>query len=279
MTVFLQKRAPKMALGVTSYGILKFLGMPSNASKVASMAIFSYAADNVDLEFVTPLLLTPIVQNRIRSPMISTGIYSLSMGYITWNWCFDHLSVPKNLRRFLDNNCGMDRQSLSWFRAECSERGWPTREMASTQDQRVIMIRCIKSLVVSIGKLEALSSILKMVLSRNLKINVRDHAEAWMRTIIFCFVIMQISVQGPTMYSKHKTNGEGENPPIPNKAVLQSFFTLSACIGIQVLSKSNQKVLASCLFFQAMITLLNRRGIEMKTIAPFICFLCAQRQR
>ena len=196
MPLFLQKRAPKIAIGAFAYGTCKHLGLPTDASKVCAMAIFSYMADNDDLEFVTPMLLTPVVQSRIRSSIVSNGIYSISMGYITWIWCFDrrYLSIPKHLRRFLDRNCGLDNATLSRFRSQCSEKGWPENRLTENQDQRAIMIRCIKSLVMSLGKLEALSLILKMILSRKFKVNMGHHALAWLRMVVFCFVIMQISV-------------------------------------------------------------------------------------
>lgn len=269
-------------MAMAGYGLLRRCRIHSDAAKLLSLGAFGYTTDKDDLEFVTPLLLGPTVMSMLRrygSRDFSKEVYAISMGYIIFQWGHDHLSMPKNLRFFLDKNSGASKELLSEMRREYRANGWWTKQTSKVFPLGHVAIERTKKLMMNVGKLQLLTVMLRVARARTLNVNVKHEFVSWARTVLFCCIVYTTSLRWIKLYNKyihHHNDSEEIERYRPSTAFQMTMWTLCAYLGIQVQSKSKQRLTASCLVIQAVITWLNRRNISIKAFLPVICYLFSQ---
>merc|ERR1719334_1837498 len=121
MSSLLRKKTTKMAIGVASFRLLRYLQFPHDAAKLISLASFGYFANRNDIEFVTPLLLTPAMLDLL-SHHIKT-LYALSTGYITVELLYHPNAIPRNIRIFFEKNSGLKMEQWTRLRNDCAVYG------------------------------------------------------------------------------------------------------------------------------------------------------------
>eukprot|EP01083_Nonionella_stella_P024652 67967_1 len=200
MASLLKRNVPHIAVAGALYDGLRMAKVPNSLSLFIPSCGFVYFADKNDLEVFISLTLTPVIGQTIHRYGLVLPMYSLSMSYIMVNLIWDHTTVPKRFREFLDNNCGVQRSSLRQIRCECTENGWISKEWTKNMyNSKEIMMRCAKRLMVSMGKLTVFQLILGMIVSRKLKINVAQKIQNYIRTVFFLWTIFQIGLNGPVI--------------------------------------------------------------------------------
>ena len=280
MPSYLAQRALTMAMGSSSYGLLRYLRFQKDAAKLLSVAGFGLRADHDDLEFLTPLLLTPSMMyllHRLGSHQVTQGVYALSNAYICLETLHAPHAVPKNVRLFMDKNSGTSKEVMARFRKECAEHGWITKEFTKSCSFPETAKRSIRTLAVSIGKLQLLTITVKIVMAQSLKIDVKKNIISWARTVTFCYVLfMMVGGLGIDRYNKlvhHWNDSEDIEQYRPTKTTQMAMFFAFAYLSLQIQSKSKHNVAASCIFFQAVITVMNKHNVRIKTFLPVIAYL------
>lgn len=269
-----------MAMGSTSYGILRYLRFQKGAAKLLSVAGFGLRADHDDLEFLTPLLLTPSMICLLRhlgSNQLTQSVFAVSNAYICLETLHAPNAVPKNVRLFMDKNSGTSKEVMAGFRKQCAEHGWITKEFTKSCSFPETATRSIKTLTVSIGKLQLLTIMVKMVMSQSLKIDLKKNVVSWARNVTFCYVLfMMVGGLGIDQYNKlvhHWNDSEDIEQYRPTKAMQMTMFVCFAYLSLQIQSKSKHNVAASCIFLQALITAMNKHNVRIKTFLPVIAYL------
>merc|ERR1739838_106735 len=109
---------------------------------------------------------------------------------------------------------------------------------------------------------------MKALTTRTLKFDVRRNMTEWTRTVAFIYVsFMMVGGLGVDQYNKciHYINDSDDIAQYrPSKTLQATIFALFCYIGLPIQTKSKHRVLASCLFFQAVITQMNKRNLKIK---------------
>ena len=272
-----------MAIAFTSYGLLRYMKFPNDASKVVSVAAYGLTADHKDLEFVTPLLLAPSIMYLLRqlnSSVMTKGLHALSVGYFVMECLQTPDAVPTNLRTFLDKNCGASREVLAGFRRDCAKYGWITKEFTTSCSFPEAATKSLRITSMSIAKLQLLTMIMKMLMTRSLRFDAKRNAVEWARAVACTYAtFMLVGGLGVDQYNKlvpHMRDSEDITRYRPSKIFQTTMFALCAYIAIHIQSKDKHRMVASCSFIQAVMTQMNKRGIPLKDFLPVICYLTSR---
>lgn len=278
----LQNRATRVGLACASYGLFRHVLLPNDASKLLSSALYGLTADHVDIEIVTPFLVAPSVMNmlsRIKSDHFTKGLYSLSVGYIGLEFLHSTKCVPRNLRKFFEYNFGVPLEIQTRFKTEFANNGWVTRECSESYSVKQMTKESIMRTMISIGKFQVLTAMVRMWKTRSLSIDLRRNVVEWARTGMFCWIILFLTGQFPTQYNKaiqYFNDSEKLEDYRPSIAFQIAVMSVFAYFGLHFQSKSKHKMLASYLFIQAVITRMNKRDMKIKPFLPMICYLFCQ---
>lgn len=256
---------------------------PKDAAKVISLGAFGYFADQQDLEFICPMLLTPFILSVLQRfgsrPVITKGIYAICTGYVLLQNLHAPNAVPKNLRIFMDKNCGTTQEALAGFRRDCSAHGWITKEFASKCSAPDAARIGIRKCLVSMAKMQLLTVIAKMAMSRSLKVNVKRNVVVWGRTSMYLYSIFMMVGFSIDYYNKlihHFIDSDEIDEYRPSKKLQFVMMALYCLIGINIVVESKHGALASISLCNALMTRSNKYGVDVKAFLPIISYLFSQ---
>merc|ERR1719334_337491 len=263
MSSLLHKKTTKMAIGVASFRLLRYLQFPHDAAKLISLASFGYFANRNDIEFVTPLLLTPAMLgllSHLKSHHIKT-LYALSTGYITVELLYHPNAIPRNIRIFFEKNSGLKMEQWTRLRNDCAVHGWITKECSDSVPVAEAVYPALKKTAMSVAVLQILTMIMRAFVTRRVRLDPKQNVAEWARTVMFCYsIIMMVGGLGMSQYNKLMPRLVGSydiKEYRPSKVFQTIMFASFAYIGIHFQNESKHRLLTSYLFVQAVITRLN----------------------
>ena len=280
MTVIMRRRKiVKIVIGFASFASLRYIQLPNDAAKLSSLAIFGCVADKDDLELVISFLLTPVILpllKKMESSLIEKGLFALCSSYITLEGMHHPDTVPRNSRGFYDRNCGASKEVMARIRRDCAEHGWVTKEFSNTISRATAAFLSMRRTAISTGKLKLLTEMMRLIVTRKSKFDLRSNLLEWARTFLFCHSLFMLhGFLGVIQYNRWMSRFiESDNIEDykPSFRFQWTMFSLFAFIAVHIESKSKHKLLASYYFIQAVITRMNLNELSIKHFVPLIFY-------